>query len=283
MNGNKLFKYLLYFLIPFLGAKYVTSSHSQNTKNVYDLDLCSIENETFNGGEELVYKLYYNWKFVWIPAGEVKFKIEESDTVYDISAVGKTYSSYDNFFKVRDYFYSTVDKETMLPISFKREIEEGNYRLFDSISFDQKNQTALAIHGKSKETATETEFEMGGCMQDMLSLLFYIRNVDYSDVPKGSQIPLKLFFDKEIFPLKLEYGGKEKKKKIKGLGKFRTLKFIPEVVAGEVFDEDTKMKIWVSDDQNKIPLLIESPVSVGSVKAVLKSHKGLKHKFDCKR
>ncbi len=279
MINNKLLRISCFLLVSLFSGWILTDNAIQDSKRLHELDLCSIENNSFIDEEHLVYRLYYNWKFVWIPAGEVVFKVKESEDYYDISATGKTYKSYDSFFKVRDYFYSRVDKETMLPVAFKRDIEEGKYRLFDSISFDQSQRTAMAIHGKSKETATETPFEFDNCMQDMLSILYYIRNVDYNQVPKGSHIPINVFFDKEVFPLTLEYGGKDKKKKIKNLGKYNTLKFIPEVVAGEVFDENTKMKIWVSDDQNKIPLLIESPVSVGSVKAVLKSSKGLKYEL----
>ena len=63
---------------------------------------------------------------------------------------------------------------------------------------------------------------------------------------------------------------------------FKTIKFTPEVIAGQVFDEDTEMNVWVTDDQNRIPLLIESPVAVGSVKAVLKNYKGLRYDMTAK-
>ena len=66
------------------------------------------------------------------------------------------------------------------------------------------------------------------------------------------------------------------------MGKYKTLKFQPDVIAGNVFTEDTKMSVWVSDDENRIPVLIESPVSVGTVKVVLKSYKGLKYSFTAK-
>ena len=114
-------------------------------------------------------------------------------------------------------------------------------------------------------------------MQDMLSILYYVRNQQVEGYEKGDEIPINVFFDKETYPLKVFYDGKDRKKKIKNLGKFNTLKFIPEVVAGYVFDEETRMKLWVSDDQNKIPLLIESPVSIGSIKAVLKRYENLKY------
>jgi hypothetical protein len=88
--------------------------------------------------------------------------------------------------------------------------------------------------------------------------------------------------DQEEYPLTMKYLGKEYSKTIHGMGNFNVLKFQPEVIVGNVFKEDSKMTVWVADDNNRIPVLIESPVSVGSVKVVLKSYKGLKYNFEAK-
>nr|HRO73131.1 DUF3108 domain-containing protein [Saprospiraceae bacterium] len=72
------------------------------------------------------------------------------------------------------------------------------------------------------------------------------------------------------------------KKQIKDLGKFNTVRINPEVVSGNVFKKGDKMQIWVSDDDNRIPLQLESSVSVGSVRMVLKSYKGLKYPLSSK-
>jgi hypothetical protein len=80
----------------------------------------------------------------------------------------------------------------------------------------------------------------------------------------------------------MRYIGKNASKNIHGMGKYKTLKFQPDVIAGNVFKEDAKMTVWVGDDENRIPVMIESPVSVGSVKVVLKSYKGLKYDFTAK-
>ncbi|MDR2886110.1 MAG: DUF3108 domain-containing protein, partial [Rikenellaceae bacterium] len=40
--------------------------------------------------------------------------------------------------------------------------------------------------------------------------------------------------------------------------------------------------IWISDDQNKIPLYIESPIRVGSIRARMKKFDGLKYPLDSK-
>ena len=99
---------------------------------------------------------------------------------------------------------------------------------------------------------------------------------------KGEEVPVKIFLDRKTYPLKVKYKGTENDTKIKGMGRYRTHKFTPELIAGDVFKEGDEMNVYVSNDKNKIPLLIESPVSVGSVKVVLKSYKGLKYDFTAK-
>ncbi len=245
-------------------------------------DSCAIDNTSFAAGERLVYKAYYNWKFVWIPAGEAVFDVIENKNDYEIKVVGKTYESYDYFFKVRDYFYSRIDKKTLYPKSFVRIIEEGDYRKFDSISFDQARQKAYSFNGKTRATAKMQQVNFNACMHDLLSVLYYLRNVNVDQYKKGSYIPTQVFFDNETFPIKVRYEGKEAQKEIKELGTYHTIKVIPDLVVGNVFKDGDKMKIWVSDDANKLPLLIESPLKIGSAKAVLKSYRGIRHKLSAK-
>ncbi|MFM9950376.1 MAG: DUF3108 domain-containing protein [Saprospiraceae bacterium] len=243
---------------------------------------CSIDNTAFQHGEELTYKLYYNWNFVWLSAGEVTFRVKDLGAEYHLSAVGQTYKSYEWFYKVRDRYDSFVDKKSLLPNIAIREIQEGGYSVYDKLTFDQNKKTVKSLRGKNKEAAELKEYTTGDCMHDIISIVYHLRNVDFADMKKGDNIPIKLFMDKEIWPLKVNYRGKEAGKKIKGLGKFNTLVFGPEVIEGYVFKKDSKLNIWVSDDNNKIPLVIESPLSVGSVQAVLKSYKGLKYDMTAK-
>ncbi len=258
----------------------VVSDSTSTAMEQVPYEPCRMENNTFEDGEEIVYKIYYNWNFVWLAAGEVKFKVEDLGDRYHLSAHGRTYKSYEWFFTVRDYYDTYIDKETLLPYISIRNVREGGYRLYDAVTFDPNRNVAISNRGKSREVAKPTEYSVDNCMHDILSIMYYTRNIDFNHLNEGAQLPIKIFMDKETWPLKVKYKGKEEGKKIKGKGKFRTHKFSPEVIVGEVFKEDSQMSVWVSDDQNKIPLLIESPVSVGSVKVVLKSYKGLKYDFD---
>lgn len=246
------------------------------------VDRCSIENSTFIDGEEIVYRIYYNWNFVWLNAGEVTFKVTETEKEYHLSVVGTTYESYEWFYKVRDRYDTYIDKKTLLPNVSVRNIQEGKYRLYDEVTFLKDRKLATSLRGKSKETAEVSEYAVEDCMHDILSIIYYTRNVDFSNLDSGAEIPIKIFMDKEVWPLHVLYKGKEERKKIKGKGKFKTIKFSPEVIAGDVFNNGAEMDVWITDDKNKIPLLIESPVSVGSVKAVLKEYKGLRYDMTAK-
>jgi len=243
---------------------------------------CTIKNTAFQSGEELTYKLYYNWNFIWLSAGEVTFKVTELGSQYHLSAVGSTYSSYEWFFKVRDHYQAFIDKSSLLPAVSIRDVHEGGYRLYDKLTYDHSNKKVTSLRGKTKNEAKETTYQVGDCMHDVLSIIYYVRNVNYDNMKTGEKIPVNIFIDKEQLPLQVTYKGREKNKKIKGLGTFNTLKVSPQLVDGVVFKADSQMSVYATDDGNRIPLLIESPVSVGSVKAVLKSYKGLKYDLSSK-
>jgi hypothetical protein len=80
----------------------------------------------------------------------------------------------------------------------------------------------------------------------------------------GDKIPFNLFLDNEVYNIYVRYLGKETIRT--KYGKFRTIKFKPLLLKGSIFEGGEKMTVWVSDDANHIPLRIESPISVGSVK-----------------
>ncbi len=242
-----------------------------------------VDNSAFQSGEELVYKIYYNLNFIWVPAGEVTFKIDDTGGQYHLAATGRTYDSYEWFFKVRDSYDTYVDKATMLPSVSIREVNEGKYRLYDKVKYDQVGKKATFERGNNKYAIDKKgEVSLSESMHDVLSIVYYSRTLNYDNAQMGQEYPIKLMLDEEIYPLKYKFLGKENKK-IRDQGTWSTIKFTPRVVSGNVFKEGTEMKIWASDDANKIPLMIESPVSVGSVKIVLKSWKGLKYDVTAKK
>lgn len=256
-------------------------SRSTSFETSEDDALCSIKNTSFKNGEVLTYKVYYNWNFVWIAAGEVTFKVLDQGDKYYINAKGKTYRSYDYFFKVRDEFKVWIDKETMLPRTSVRKVQEGGYQLYDMMKYDFDKMEIRSFRGKTKEKSRKLVYNIDNCIHDVLSIIYYVRNKDYENMNTETNIPIRIFLDKEKYNLAATYKGKATKY-IRDLGEFNTLKLMPEVISGEVFTDTSGMTIWASDDKNRIPLQIESPLSVGSVKAVLKSYQNIRYPMSSK-
>ena len=239
-------------------------------------DLCDTENFTWQGGEEITYTLYYQLNFIWIAAGEATFKVKDMGDRYFISIDGKTISAFEWFYEVNDRYESVIDKKTLLPLYFSRDIQEGKYVWWDKFNFDQKNNIVHASKGwPDKPTKYYTE-ELSGCMHDLISIVYNVRNVDFNQYKPGDQFGVKVFVEEE-YPLQVEVRQKNVEQKIKGLGKMKTHLIRPQMVSGHFFEEDTRMDVYMSADGNRIPLLIESPVSVGNVKAVLTKYKGLRY------
>ncbi len=243
---------------------------------------CSLQNDVFRSGEKIIYTIYYNWNFIWLPAGELTFVAAEKPDYYEFRAIGRTFPSYEWFYKVEDYYEAHVDKETLLPLMSLRNVNEGDYRRFNRVKYDWDNDRAISWMGKTQDQTERTVFPIERCMYDILTMLYATRNIDITEVRPGDKIPLNIFLDEEKYDIEILYSDRDPRKKIRKMGVFQTKKFEPELIAGNVFDEENKMEIWISDDKNKIPLMIESPVSVGSVKAVLKSHQNLKYPLSSK-
>ncbi len=245
-------------------------------------DVCGIRNTTFRAGEEIVYKLYYNWNFVWLAAGEVTFKVHDLPNQYRVTVRGRTYPSYEWFYKVTDNYESYLDKETLLPQIHIKDIHEGGYQKYDRTTFYQDENRIVSYRGRTRKDTEPKYMNVAPCMHDLISIIYFARNLNYRNLRQNQEIPIKIVMDQEMHPLKIHYLGPEKDVKIKGSGTYNTLRFSPQLITGELFKEGDEMKIYVSDDQNKIPLMIESPVSVGSVKAVLQSYNGLRYPMQAK-
>jgi hypothetical protein len=233
---------------------------------------CNAVDRPYQDGEEIVYKVYYNWGWLWIAAGEVIFKVEDkaSEVVYTVT--GRSFKAYDPIFMVRDYYVSHLDKTTCQPTFFRRDIHEGKYLRYDSISFDQQNHQLVEYFGKSKAEAQRFEFQLDDWVHDMVSVIYHLRSQKVASMEEGYKLPVRIFFDKELFSLDVNYIG-QKRRRIKGLGMQSVYHFQPELIDGYVFSEGNLMDIWVSDDARQVPLLIESPINIGSVKAILQKYK----------
>jgi len=264
----------------FIGGTALAIQGNSVARDSSKVELCSMQNNVFEDGERAVYTLYYKMGPMWIAAGTATFNVTERDDDFLLSAVGTTFPGYEWVFKVEDKFESQISKETLLPNSATRNIHEGNYKLWDKIDFHQDEKSATYHRGKTADNTKSEEYNLDGCMHDVLSIIYFTRNIDFNEFRKGDSFPINIFLDKRTYNLDVKYQGTADNVKVKGLGRFNTIKFSPQLIGGDVFEEDSQMEIFATNDDNKLPLMINSPLKVGSVRAVLTEYNGLKYNLD---
>ncbi len=231
--------------------------------------LCGIRNTTTKGGEEISYSVYYALAGIYVEAGWARFsntlETFEGRPVYHAVGTGGSHESYDWIYKVRDRYESFIDTASMKPLQFSRDVSEGSTKKKETVKFYHAAGTALS--GK-------TTIKIPYCVQDVQSMVYNARNIDFSKYKKNDRIPFNLFLENEVHALYLRYLGKETVKT--RYGTFKAIKFRPLLVAGTIFNGGEDMTVWVSDDALKVPVRIESKILVGSIKVDMMGYKGLR-------
>jgi hypothetical protein len=237
-----------------------------------------IDNGAFDVGEKLKFKVYYQ-SFITgkVNAGTATLEVENTARqfhhrkVYHIIGNGKSNPAFDMFFKVRDRFESYMDKDALIPHLFIRRTREGGYTRDDDVYFDHKE--GLAKSSRTTKPITPN-------IQDIISAVYYMRTINFDDAAVGQNYSIDFFLDDSAYVSVVQFVGREIVET--ELGIFRCLTFKPMVATGEVFSNPYPMKLWVTDDQNKLPVLAKSEVIVGSVVMELTGFSGLRNPLESK-
>lgn len=242
---------------------------------------CTPSEFPFQYGEKVTYDIYYNWHFVWTHAGEVFFKTDSvlfnKKKAFHFYSFGKTYKKYDWIFKVRDTYQAYADFNTLRPYWFKRVVNEGSDFILNEYWFNNRTYKAYTFTKKNNSDLKKDSSLLSGCAFDVLTMVYYARTIDYGKYAVNDTIPIKLFIEEKEYLTYIRYLGKEEIT-TRSKEKFMCYKFKPLLIEGTLFKGGEGMVVWVTADKNKIPVLIESEILVGSIKAYLKSAEGLKYK-----
>jgi hypothetical protein len=245
---------------------------------ILNVSMLFAQKKAYGDGEWLKFRIHYGL----ITAGSATLDVEKEylngKEVFHIKGFGETTGMTSWFFPVEDDYQSYVDVTKDIPYRFIRKIDEGGHTKDIIIEFNHDTQVAL-IKNLKHDTEKSVSFPEGA--QDMVSSFYYLRNnLDVTDIKVNDEIELDMFFDKENYKFKLKFLGRETIDT--EFGKVPCLIFRPYVQSGRVFKEKESLTLWVSDDDNKIPLVIQADLMVGSLKATLIEFKGLSHSFKIK-
>jgi hypothetical protein len=241
-------------------------------------ELRRVENTAFSPGEKLVFRAYYTSTFTGnVTAGEASLEILQTPqniggrTTMPVIGLMRTRGLFNLFFKVNNRFETYIDRSAIAPLLFIRRVEEGKYRKSQDVMFNHFDKVAISNTGTVPIPAY---------VQDIISAFYFARTYQFENPKVGDEFNVDFFLDDSVFVTRIVFDGYERINT--RLGTFNTLRFKPMVLKGKVFSQPYPMTLWISDDKNRVPLMVESGLVVGSVRLELSEYQGLKNPLTSK-
>jgi hypothetical protein len=234
----------------------------------------------FGNEEFLEYTVSYHWGLIWIDAGMVDFKAKainyNREEAWHFFSTGKSFRKFDWFFKVRDTFEVVSYNKGLKPIKFKRHTHEGAYVIYNDYHFEHEKNRVLAISEETKKARKMDTIPITSKTLDVLTATYLTRSMDFDEMTINDTIGIEMILDGSVFTLPIVFQGHDTIKTRDGEN-YNCIIFSALLEKGTMFRAGEQIFVWVTDDKNKIPVLIEAKITVGSIKVFLSDFKNLKH------
>jgi hypothetical protein len=259
---------ICFFFCTLFHAGYASFTYSQ----------CNNRNLTFKAGEKLTYNVYYNFGLIKIRLADVNLWIEEGNynnkPVLIIKNTTNTLKDFEWIIKVKDYYASYLDKNTMKVERHIQKTQVDDYSTNYEYRFDYEFHKIYATIENSKTKKHIDTLRLMPCLHDLLSAAYYPRNMDFTKQKPGNRSVLPVILDTTTYTIYFRYIGLEtintKNKK-----KVSCIKIMPLLVETSIFKSGEKMTAWFSNDRNKVPLRMESDLWIGKILVELVKYEGL--------
>lgn len=240
---------------------------------------CEMENTAFKAGERVDYAAYFQWGAIKIDKLRIETSITagvyEQDSIYDITVIGVTEKTMRNFFSLQDTVNVKVKKEGLTPVYFWQHDTEKRYKATKEHFFSRTEDGMRVVAEETRDgkpAYSGKTFFKGECPMDALSLLFRVRNLDFSDAVPGQHYPFSFFSRGESVLLNIIFEKRDTVTLRNGTS-YDCFKFQLQTTEGSVFSSKEKTYIWLSNDVNRLIVHVESKLKVGYVKLDIVSAK----------
>lgn len=282
----RLLKFILILLCTCMTVILVHAQENSDFKGTSCVPVrTTVEEElAFHAGEKMDFILHYKWGTINADVGTATVTLDSLDfnghKAFKCYVTGRTSKFFDIFFKVREEFASWFTRDGLKPLKFYRNTHEGGYEARNTYLYmwDAPEPYIAADVYTSKLGEMSMELPLTPCTYDLPSLFFFARNMDIESVDPGKRYPMTFAIDEEVYNVYFILYGRETIK-VKGLGTVNTIKFAAKLLEGEVFKGEEDMFIWVSDDENRLPVYFEAPLQVGVAAGRMSGYDGLRYPF----
>ncbi|MCI1187961.1 DUF3108 domain-containing protein [Hymenobacter sp. DH14] len=238
----------------------------------------SIPQNSFGRGETIKYTVHYGL----INGGEATVETGGSlerfngRPCYKASVSGKTTGSFDFFLRIRDQWRALIDTTSILPLRAQREIAEKNYRKRETVDFDHLHDVA-EVTDHTHENA-RTTVKVANNTLELVSGFYYLRTLNFDRMKVGDVVRVPGYFDGDNFMLEVVFKGREVVET--KAGDVRAFKLVPRMPNNKLFRGENAISVYFSDDRNKIPVLFQAEMFVGTVKVDMVRYQGLRWKLN---
>lgn len=223
--------------------------------------------------ETLKYVISYKWGLIHKDAGEATLRLVRNGGNYDIVLAAHTKPWADKFYKVRDTLKTSLRVADLKPLLYEKITHEKNEYKRDVISYSYTGSATVGHakrfrYDKGKQSVTEVNLSAEGPVYDMLSIFYYLRNLDYSPKNFNKIYTATVFSGRRKETVKIRCLGVEKiKLKDNTVREALHLRFNFTRDGGKKSSED--IDTWISTDGEKIPLYLTAKLPIGEIRAYL--------------
>ena len=242
---------------------------------------CYFENRAFLGGENLEYRLYFNWKFIWIKAGTATLNIDsvsyKGQPAFRCGLLTRGSKRTDRFFMMRDTLQAYITPD-LVPLYYRKGALEGKSHNVDeawySYADDKVNIRHRYVNTDGIVTTAETTTDE--CAYDMVSMMMRARSFDPADYKPGLKLRFPMADGKRVKEETLIYRGKKDFKMENTDTTYHCLVFSFVEYVGKKQKEREVVTFYITDDQNHLPVRLDLFLRFGTAKAFLNSASGLR-------
>lgn len=234
----------------------------------------------FKAGEVLSYDMYFRYGLIHAKAGVSTLSAEETTygnkSVYKFTLHAKSSGAAKAFFSVADTLSSYMGKD-LKPLAYAKDAHENSDYTIERASYQYPASGKVELRGKrikNDELKFDTLLISEVPVYDMIGVIFYARTFDYSSMKKGDKFSVAYFTGRRMENMDIEYRGIETVRANDGR-EYYCIKLVMILNEKAFEDGNEAMTVYISNDQNKVPVRIDSKLKLGSTRIIIKEYKGL--------
>lgn len=244
----------------------------------YAFSQCKVENKYFQAGEVLQYDLHIKvgistkGGYATLSTRQVTY---DGKDAYKMTLTSSSQGFARKLFKLDDTLSCIMTKE-LVPLAYMKDAHEAGDYTKERVGYSYPGNGTVktrSIRHKNDNFKFDETLQFNGCTYDLLSIVFYARTLDYSTMKKGDKVSVDFVSGRKKMSMQIIHDGTEREKAGDGK-KYDCIKLVLKISDDAFENSEEAMKVYITNDSNRLPIRMDSKLKIGSTKAVLNSYKG---------